>query len=125
MRRLYSDMIEARTYDHKCMALQRQGRLATYAPSRARKRRRSGRDRCDQMIGSPPPIATPHSCGGPDTWSLLVAGRTGDERGGRPPEGVNVLAPSITVGGHMIHAVGLALGRGALGIEPDSADTVR
>ncbi|HLE95441.1 MAG TPA: thiamine pyrophosphate-dependent enzyme, partial [Acidimicrobiia bacterium] len=32
MRALYSDMVEARTYDQKCMAMQRQGRLATYAP---------------------------------------------------------------------------------------------
>jgi pyruvate dehydrogenase E1 component alpha subunit len=32
----------------------------------------------------------------------------GDERGGSPPEGVNVLPPSITVGAHMLHAVGLA-----------------
>jgi pyruvate dehydrogenase E1 component alpha subunit len=39
---------------------------------------------------------------------LLVAGRTGDERGGSPPEGVMVLPSSITVGGHMVHAVGLA-----------------
>ena len=41
-------------------------------------------------------------------WELLIAGRTGDERGGNSPDGVNVLPPSITVGGHMIHAVGLA-----------------
>ncbi|MEX1126265.1 MAG: thiamine pyrophosphate-dependent enzyme, partial [Acidimicrobiia bacterium] len=39
---------------------------------------------------------------------VLFAGLTGDERGGKAPEGVNVLPPSITVGGHMIHAVGLA-----------------
>src|SRR5215468_5523484 len=39
---------------------------------------------------------------------LLVLGRTGDERGGSPPKGLNVLPPSITVGGHMVHAVGLA-----------------
>ena len=31
-RSLYADMIEARAYDHKSMAMQRQGRLATYAP---------------------------------------------------------------------------------------------
>ena len=37
-----------------------------------------------------------------------MPGRTGDERGGQAPDGVNVLPPSITVGGHMIHAVGLA-----------------
>ncbi len=39
---------------------------------------------------------------------LLIAGRTGDERGGNVPDQVNVLPPSITVGGHMVHAVGLA-----------------
>jgi len=31
----------------------------------------------------------------------------GDERGGSPPEEVPVLPPSITVGAHMVHAVGL------------------
>jgi pyruvate dehydrogenase E1 component alpha subunit len=41
---------------------------------------------------------------------LLFAGRTGDERGGSPPVHVPVLPPSITVGGHMVHAVGLAWG---------------
>jgi pyruvate dehydrogenase E1 component alpha subunit len=39
---------------------------------------------------------------------LLYAGRTGHELGGCPPESVNVMPPSITVGGHMVHAVGLA-----------------
>ena len=39
---------------------------------------------------------------------LLFAGRTGHEVGGRPPDHVNVLPPSITVGGHMVHAVGIA-----------------
>jgi pyruvate dehydrogenase E1 component alpha subunit len=38
----------------------------------------------------------------------LILGRTGDERGGHADDGVNVLPPSITVGGHMIHAVGAA-----------------
>jgi pyruvate dehydrogenase E1 component alpha subunit len=41
-------------------------------------------------------------------WELLILGRTGDERGGQLPSNINVLPPSITVGGHMIHAVGLA-----------------
>ena len=46
---------------------------------------------------------------------LLVAGRTGDERGGSPPAPVAVMPPSITVGGHMIHAVGLAWASRLLG----------
>ena len=31
-RRLYDAMLVARTYDHKSTAMQKQGRLATYAP---------------------------------------------------------------------------------------------
>ena len=34
MKGLYADMVEARAYDSKSMAMQRQGRLATYAPFR-------------------------------------------------------------------------------------------
>ena len=34
MKELYADMVEARAFDTKSMALQRQGRLATYAPYR-------------------------------------------------------------------------------------------
>src|SRR5207247_9037712 len=41
-------------------------------------------------------------------WELLLLYRMGDERGNSPPDGVNVLPPSITVGAHMLHAVGLA-----------------
>ncbi len=107
---LYESMVIARTYDHKASAMQRQGRLATYAQF-------EGQEAC--QIGSVAPLeprdwvaatyrdaAAMWAHGYP--WVNLVLGRTGDERGGQAPEGVNVLPPSITVGGHMIHAVGLA-----------------
>jgi len=110
MRRLYSDMVEARTYDHKCMAMQRQGRLATYAPFEGQEAAQIGAAaalrRDDWVAATYRDAALMWRAGYP--WSLLVAGRTGDERGGQAPDGVNVLPPSITVGGHMIHAVGLA-----------------
>jgi pyruvate dehydrogenase E1 component alpha subunit len=110
MRRLYADMIEARTYDHKCMAMQRQGRLATYAPFEGQEAAQIGAAaalRSDDWVAATyRDAALMWRAGYP--WSLLVAGRTGDERGGQAPDGVNVLPPSITVGGHMIHAVGLA-----------------
>jgi pyruvate dehydrogenase E1 component alpha subunit len=110
MRRLYADMAEARTYDHKCMAMQRQGRLATYAPFEGQEAAQIGAAaalRADDWVAATyRDAALMWRAGYP--WSLLIAGRTGDERGGQPPEGVNVLPPSITVGGHMIHAVGLA-----------------
>ena len=110
MRRLYADMVEARTYDHKCMAMQRQGRLATYAPFEGQEAAQIGAAAAlrpdDWVAATYRDAALMWRAGYP--WSLLIAGRTGDERGGQPPQGVNVLPPSITVGGHMIHAVGLA-----------------
>ena len=108
-RRLYESMVIARTYDHKASAMQRQGRLATYAQF-------EGQEAC--QIGSTAPLQPRDWLVGTYrdaaamwlhgyTWRNLILGRTGDERGGSPPDGVRVLPPSITVGGHMIHAVGL------------------
>jgi pyruvate dehydrogenase E1 component alpha subunit len=110
MRGLYSDMVEARTYDDKCMAMQRQGRLATYAPFRGQEAAQIGAAAAlrsdDWLAGTYRDAALMWRAG--YSWHLLIAGRTGDERGGGPPDTVNTLPPSITVGGHMIHAVGLA-----------------
>ncbi len=110
MRGLYADMVEARTYDEKSMAMQRQGRLATYAPFRGQEAAQIGAAAAlqddDWVTGTYRDAALNWRAGYP--WRLLVLGRTGDERGGELPQGVNVLPPSITVGGHMIHAVGLA-----------------
>jgi pyruvate dehydrogenase E1 component alpha subunit len=110
MRGLYGDMVEARTYDRKCMAMQRQGRLATYAPFEGQEAAQIGAAAAlepgDWLAGTYRDAALMWRAGYP--WRLLIAGRTGDERGGQAPDDVNVLPPSITVGGHMIHAVGLA-----------------
>jgi pyruvate dehydrogenase E1 component alpha subunit len=107
-RDLYQAMVVGRVYDRKCTAMQKQGRLATYAPF-------EGQEAC--QIGAVAPLhqndwvaATYRDAAA--MWFTgypmvnLILGRTGDERGGQIPEGVNVLPPSITVGGHMIHAVG-------------------
>lgn len=109
-RELYEAMVIGRVYDRKCTAMQKQGRLATYAPF-------EGQEAC--QIGAVAPLNN-------DDWVVatyrdaaamwfagypmvnLILGRTGDERGGNTPDGINVLPPSITVGGHMIHAVGTA-----------------
>lgn len=110
MKALYADMVEARTYDTKSMAMQRQGRLATYAPFRGQEAAQIGAAAAlhddDWVVGTYRDAALNWRAGYP--WELLILGRTGDERGGQVPEGVNILPPSITVGGHMIHAVGLA-----------------
>jgi pyruvate dehydrogenase E1 component alpha subunit len=109
-RRLYAAMVAARSYDRKGTSLQRQGRLATYAPFEGQEAAQIGSAAAlrpdDWMVPTYRDAAAMWFHGFP--WDLLVLGRTGDERGGRPPEGVPVLPPSITVGAHMLHAVGLA-----------------
>ncbi|CAN5892415.1 pyruvate dehydrogenase (acetyl-transferring) E1 component subunit alpha [soil metagenome] len=109
-RRLYRAMVMARTYDRKCTAMQKQGRLATYAPFEGQEAAQIGSAAAlepdDWVVASYRDAALMWAQGYP--WELLVAGRTGDERGGRPPDHVPVMPPSITVGGHMVHAVGLA-----------------
>lgn len=108
--RLYEAMATARVFDRKCSALQRQGRLATYAPFEGQEAAQIGAAAAlgpdDWLVATYRDAAAQWFHGFP--WVNLILGRTGDERGGRTPEGVRVLPPSITVGGHMIHAVGIS-----------------
>jgi pyruvate dehydrogenase E1 component alpha subunit len=110
MRAIYADMVEARIFDDKSIAMQRQGRLATYAPFRGQEAAQIGAAvalrKDDWVVATYRDAALNWRAGYP--WELLTLGRTGDERGGQVPDEVNILPPSITVGGHMIHAVGLA-----------------
>jgi pyruvate dehydrogenase E1 component alpha subunit len=108
-RRLFEAMVTARVYDHKGSALQRQGRLATYAQFEGQEAAQIGAVAAlradDWLVATYRDAAAMWMQGYP--WEALLLGRMGDERGGSPPTGVNVLPPSITVGAHMIHAVGL------------------
>ncbi len=109
-RELYAQMVTGRGYDRKASAMQRQGRLATYAQFEGQEACQIGAvaplQPADWLVATYRDAAAMWAHGYP--WLNLVLGRTGDERGGQPPEGVNVLPPSITVGGHMIHAVGIS-----------------
>jgi len=109
LRQLYAAMVVARTYDRKCSALQRQGRLATYAQFEGQEAAQIGAVRAlrpsDWVVATYRDAAAMWAQGYP--WVNLLLGRTGDERGGHAPAGVPVLPPSITVGAHMIHAVGI------------------
>jgi pyruvate dehydrogenase E1 component alpha subunit len=92
--------------------MQRQGRLATYAPFEGQEAAQIGSVAAlrhdDWLVATYRDAAAMWFQG--YTWRNLFLGRMGDERGGQAPDGVNVLPPSITVGGHMIHAVGLGWG---------------
>lgn len=117
IRRLYRAMLMMRTYDRKGMALQKQGRLATYAPFEGQEAAQVGSAAAlrpdDWVVATYRDAAAMWMQGYP--MELLFAGRTGHELGGSPPDHVPVLPPSITVGGHMVHAVGLAWGSRLLG----------
>lgn len=107
---LYEAMVIARQYDHKSVSLQKQGRLATYAPFEGQEAAQIGAaaalESADWLVATYRDAAAMWHHGYP--MEALFLGRTGDERGGSPPIGVPILPPSITVGGHMIHAVGLS-----------------
>ena len=107
---LYRAMTISRRYDRKSTVLQRQGRLTTYASFEGQEAAQIGSVAAlrpdDWLVATYRDAAAMWWQGYP--MELLVAGRTGHERGGAPPPSVNVLPPSITVGGHMLHAVGLA-----------------
>ena len=109
-RRLYRSMVAARLFDQKSSALQKQGRLATYAPFQGQEAAQIGSAAVlqpdDWMVPTYRDAAAMWMQGYP--MASLFAWRAGDERGCSPPEGVPVLPPSITVGAHMLHAVGLA-----------------
>ena len=110
LRDRYVAMVRARTYDRKASALQRQGRLATYAPYEGQEASQIGAvaplEPRDWLVATYRDAGAMHHHGLP--WKNLLLTRIGDERGGHPPQNVNVLPMSITVGGHMVHAVGLA-----------------
>jgi len=116
-RHLYRAMVGARLFDRKGTALQKQGRLATYAPFEGQEAAQIGSAAAlrgdDWLVATYRDAAAMWFRGYP--WKLLLLWRAGDERGGAPPEGVNVLPPSITVGAHMLHAVGLAWAAKLLG----------
>jgi pyruvate dehydrogenase E1 component alpha subunit len=116
-RELFAAMITARTYDRKCSALQRQGRLATYAQFEGQEAAQIGSAAAlradDWMVATYRDAAAMWFHGYP--WDNLLLGRMGDERGGAPPDHVPVLPPSITVGAHMLHAVGLGWAEGLRG----------
>ena len=109
-RELFAAMLTARRYDEKAMAIQKQGRLATYAPFRGQEAAQIGSAAAlrqdDWMVATYRDAAAMWMHG--YSWELLLLGRMGDERGGHPADDVPVLPPSITVGAHMLHAVGLA-----------------
>ncbi len=110
IRQLYRLMVAARMFDDKCLAMQLQGRLGTYASVRGEEATQVGAafalSASDWFGGCYRDSAAYFARNTP--LSSLLSYWGGDERGSVFPKGVNNLPISIPVGTQMLHAVGVA-----------------
>lgn len=111
LRSLYAEMVEARCFDTVSTTLFRQGRLFAHTSLRGQEGAQIGAAASlrpgDWVVATIADPVLTWRAGLP--WKLVILWRTGDERGGRAPEGVNILPPSQLSGAHMTDAVGLGL----------------
>jgi len=110
IKKLYELMVLSRMFDEKMFAMQRQGRLYTFAQSK-------GQEAAD--IGSTFPLEksdwmVPYFRNWPSYITrgyplhMLLQYNSGDERGMRCPKDINCLPVCIPVGTQTAHAVGIA-----------------
>lgn len=106
---LYREMVFIRQADHRALALQRQGRLGTYAPCQGQEAAQVG---SAYALGEHdwifPSFREMGACymRGISLRDIFVYWM-GDERGQNVPENVHVFPVSIPVGSHTLHAVGV------------------
>jgi pyruvate dehydrogenase E1 component alpha subunit len=111
LKEIYRWMVYLRTFDQRCLNLQRQGRMGTFAPF-------SGQEAC--QVGSVYLLRKGQDWIFPtyrDHGAMQVLGvpsvnilryYMGDERGSHAPEGVNAFPISIPIATQLLHAVGAA-----------------
>jgi pyruvate dehydrogenase E1 component alpha subunit len=111
IRNLYELMLHARTFDHRALNLQREGRIGTYAPILGQEACQIGTafalDKADWVFPSFRENGVFLTMGHEMYKILQYWG--GDERGLIAPEGVHIFPISIPVGTHILHAVGAAM----------------
>jgi pyruvate dehydrogenase E1 component alpha subunit len=107
---LYKKMVFLRLADQKALALQRQGRMGTYAPYEGQEAAQVGSAAAlgekDWVFPSFREMAVYYIRGVP--LKYIFAYWMGHELGQQFPEGTNILPVSIPVGTHPLHAVGAA-----------------
>jgi len=110
VKKMYRCMVTARSFDERALALQRQGRLGTYAPL-------SGQEACqvgsgyalqpeDWMFPSYREHAVQVIRG--QRWLDILTYWGGNEEGNRVPENVNNFTISIPIATQLCHATGTA-----------------
>ncbi len=111
IRRMYEAMVLARTFDQRALALQREGRLGTYPPVLGQEAAQVG----SALALSPSDWVFPafREMGVQLTLGLSIQQVlqywSGDERGQMTPDHLNIFPVCISVGTHILHAVGAAM----------------
>ncbi|HEY5974096.1 MAG TPA: pyruvate dehydrogenase (acetyl-transferring) E1 component subunit alpha [Geobacteraceae bacterium] len=109
--RLYELMVLARTFDERALALQREGRLGTYPPIAGQEAAQVGSalalTEADWVLPSFREMGVHLTLGYP--IAQLFQYWAGDERGLRTPDHLNVFPICVSVGTHLLHAVGVAM----------------
>ncbi len=108
---MYRWMFLCRRFDERCLRLQRQGRLGTYAPCSGQEGSHVGsafalREQ-DWIFPSyrEPGALMKHGL----PMHLIIALWQGNEEGSRIPEGVNIFTYSVPIATQLLHAVGFSL----------------
>jgi pyruvate dehydrogenase E1 component alpha subunit len=107
---MYRWMLLARRYDERCLKLQRQGRLLTFAPGSGQEAAQVGSASAlrpqDWIFPSYREHAASMIHGMP--MEYLIALWQGNEEGSRHPEGVNIFTYNVPIATQLPHAVGFA-----------------
>lgn len=111
MGRMYQGMLLVRAFDQRALVLQREGRLGTYPPSLGQEASQIGSalalEPSDWVFPSFREIGVHLALGYP--MAQLFQYWSGDERGQKGPDGLNIFPFCVSVGSHLPHAVGAAL----------------
>src|SRR3989338_1672688 len=112
VKQMYVQMVLSRVFDEKCLNLQRQGRMGTYASSLGQEAAQIATvyalKKEDWLVPSLRESGSVVARGTP--MHMLMQYWAGDERGQNVPKSVNNFPVSIPVGTQLLHAVGIAMG---------------
>ncbi|MDA8239656.1 MAG: pyruvate dehydrogenase (acetyl-transferring) E1 component subunit alpha [Nitrospiraceae bacterium] len=111
IRELYETLVRMRTFDHRALNLQREGRIGTYASILGQEASQLGTvyalEKTDWVF--PSFRENGALIGRGYEMYMILQYWGGDERGIKIPEGLNIFPISIPVGTHILHAVGAAI----------------
>lgn len=109
---MYKAMVLAKEFDAKTLIMQRQGKIGTLASHRGQEGCQIGSifalEKDDWVFPSFRENAALITFGVPMDKILAFWG--GDTRGNALPKGINAFTPSVPVGTHLLHAMGVAWG---------------